>query len=61
MTIVHSAELAQRSPARSSLRRLEFPVDTGTGAVPHNAAKLDSVLSRSGLSPAVHSNAPAVS
>ena len=27
----------------------------GTGAVPHSDAKLDSVASRSGLSPAVHS------
>ena len=61
MTMVQSAELARRSPARLSLRRLEFPVDTGTGAVPQSAAKLDSVLSRSGLSPAVHNNAPAVS
>ena len=61
MTMVHSAELALRSPARLSRRRFEFPVETGTGAVPHSDAKLASVVRRSGLSPAVQSNAPAVS
>ena len=61
MTIVQRAELALRSPARLSRRRFELPVETGTGAVPHHDAKLASVASRSGLSPAVQSNAPAVS
>ena len=31
MTMVQSAELALRSPARLSRRRLEFPVDIGHG------------------------------
>ena len=61
MTMVHSAALPRRSPARLSLRRLELPVEMGTGAVPHSDAKLASVASRSGLSPAVHNSAPAVS
>ena len=36
MTIVQSAELALRSPARLSRRRFELPVEIGTGAVPHS-------------------------
>jgi hypothetical protein len=59
--MVHSAQLPRRSPPRLSRRRFELPVSIAMGAVPHSAAKLASLPSRSGLSPAVHNNAPAVS
>ena len=61
MTTVQSAELALRSPARLRRLRFDLPVAIGTGDVPHSAAKLASLPRRSGLSPAVHSNAPTVS
>ena len=36
MTMVHKAELPRRSTARLSLRRLELPVEMGTGGVPQS-------------------------
>jgi hypothetical protein len=52
-TIRHSAELACRSPPRLSRWRRCFPEEAAAGLEPHSAAKLASVCSRPGLSPAV--------
>src|SRR5215216_1742264 len=51
--MVWSAELACRSPPRSSRCRLVLPEETGIGVVPHRAAKLAGLVIRSELSPAV--------
>src|SRR5215472_10010003 len=59
MAIVHSAELACRSPPRLSRRRICLPEEASTGLAPHSAAKLASVRTRPGLSPAVASRAAA--
>lgn len=48
MTMVQSAELPRRSPARLSRPRLALPVEIGTGAVPQSDAKLASVAIRAG-------------
>src|SRR5215467_11616229 len=59
MAIVHSAELACRSPPRLSRWRSCLPEEASTGLAPHKAAKLASVRTRPGLSPVVTSRAAA--
>lgn len=51
-----SARFAWRSPARLSLCRIVLPQEAGSGLVPHSAANDASLVSRSGLPPAVMSN-----
>ncbi len=53
------ALLAWRSPPLLRRCRMVCPEDAWTGLAPHRAAKDDSVFIRSGLSPAVTSNAEA--
>ena len=48
-------------PARLSRCRWVLPEEAGSGATPHNIAKAGSLCTRSGLSPAVSRNWPAVS
>src|SRR6266487_6554849 len=59
MAIVHSAELACRSPPRLSRWRSCLPEEAPTGLAPHSAAKLASLRTRPGLSPAVASSVAA--
>src|SRR6266487_3316395 len=59
MAIVHSAELACRSPPRLSRWRSWLPEEASTGLAPHSAAKLASLRTRPGLSPAVASSVAA--
>src|SRR5215467_10167826 len=59
MAIVHSAELACRSPRRLSRWRSCLPEEASTGLAPHSAAKLASRRTGPGLSPAVTSRAAA--
>jgi hypothetical protein len=59
MVIVHSAELACRSPPRLSRWRICLPEEASTGLAPHSAAKLASVRTRTGLSPVVASKVAA--
>ena len=59
MAIVHSAELACRSPPRLSRWRICLPEEASTGLAPHSAAKLASFWTRPGLSPVVTSRVAA--
>src|SRR6266487_4283900 len=59
MAMVHSAELACRSPPRLSRRRSCLPEEAPAGLAPHSAAKLASRRTRPGLSPAVASSVAA--
>jgi hypothetical protein len=61
ITTRHRALLACRSPPRSSRWRTVLPEEAESGATPHRRAKLASLRSRCGLSPAATSSAPATS
>src|SRR5262245_25954546 len=59
MAIVHSAELACRSPPRLSRWRIWLPEEASTGLAPHSAAKLASLRIRPELSPVLTSRVAA--
>jgi hypothetical protein len=58
--IVHSALFAARLPTLFKRCLIVLSEDTGSGFTPLKAANADSLLKRSGLSPATLTNIPAV-